>query len=182
MKIYDNTVAFFSYNDYLSNFYHCRIEYDGEVFTSSEQLFMACKAVYFGDIATYEAILLSTTPKEAKRLGRQVSRFDAEEWDVVKEAIMMFCLRLKFDQNPELRTKLLEHAKIGRFVEASPYDREWGVGMREDDPRVCSVSTHRGKNKLGRLLDALAKFYLTNIIRPSLTLDAVPQFRFLKSS
>lgn len=182
MKIYETTVAFFSYKDFLSNFYPCRIEYDGEVFYSSEQLFMACKAVYFGDIATYERILMTSSPKEAKKLGRQVKNFDAEEWNYAKEPIMMFCLRLKFDQNEPMRRELVNLSNGRYFVEASPWDKEWGVGLEEHDPRVQSVSSHRGLNKLGRALDALAYFYVTNIERDKYALDKLPQFRFIKSS
>lgn len=45
---------------------------------------MYLKALYFGDLEVAEKILSAVTPKEAKKLGRQVKNFDSKSWDEVK--------------------------------------------------------------------------------------------------
>lgn len=54
----------------------------------------------------------------------------------------------KFGQHPDLREFLLA---TGRSVllEASPYDRIWGVGMAATNPDVARPSAWRGLNLLG---------------------------------
>ncbi len=38
------------------------------------------------------------------------------------------------------------------LVEASPFDKVWGVGLAPDDPRVHDPANWRGKNYLGEAL------------------------------
>jgi len=35
------------------------------------------------------------------------------------------------------------------LVEASPYDRIWGIGLKADDKRATNPLKWRGKNRLG---------------------------------
>jgi ribA/ribD-fused uncharacterized protein len=57
----------------------------------------------------------------------------------------------KYSSNDHLKTVLLETGdKI--IVEASPYDRIWGVGLGENDPKILDQSKWRGQNKLGQVL------------------------------
>lgn len=59
---------------------------------------------------------------------------------------------LKFQQNPELKQKLLDTGdKV--FVEASPKDKIWGIGLGEK--RARETAEHRtrwGLNLLGKVL------------------------------
>jgi len=63
---------------------------------------------------------------------------------------MYFNLIRKFSQNPRLQAQLLA-TDDDILVEASPYDKIWGVGLRETDPRINDPSQW-GKNFLGKCL------------------------------
>lgn len=152
MKITDNLVLFFGNNDICSNFYLCDITYDGHIFHSSEQLFMYMKAVFFKDIETAKDILNSKTPREAKALGRKVRNYDDKLWDKNRDHCMIMTLMAKYISCPKFKEFLLKH-KDKTFVEASPYDKIWGIKLSEDDPRALNPETWRGENRLGKCIN-----------------------------
>lgn len=54
----------------------------------------------------------------------------------------------KFGQNPELRDFLLSTGdKV--LVEASPYDKIWGIGLDANNPDACAPKLWKGENLLG---------------------------------
>lgn len=55
----------------------------------------------------------------------------------------------KYRQNPDLRAKLLATGDL-QFVEASPDDRVWGIGLRASDPASGDPKRWRGENLLGQ--------------------------------
>ncbi len=59
--------------------------------------------------------------------------------------------REKFRQNPPLAAALLATGDT-ILVEASPYDRIWGVGLKWNDPRILDQSLWLGTNLLGKAL------------------------------
>jgi len=59
--------------------------------------------------------------------------------------------REKFRQNPPLAAALLATGDT-ILVEASPYDRIWGVGLKWNDPRILDRSLWLGTNLLGKAL------------------------------
>ena len=64
--------------------------------------------------------------------------------------------RDKFSQNPDLLTLIKTHSdKI--FVEASPVDLIWGVGLHENDDLILDESNWTGLNKLGNALTTVAQ-------------------------
>jgi ribA/ribD-fused uncharacterized protein len=149
MKITNNFIFF--WDGWLSNFYPCRIIFDSKVFKSSEQLFMYLKALYFGDLEVAEKILSAVTPKEAKKLGRQVKNFDSKSWDEVKISKMYMALEEKFSQNKDLMDKLKDPILDNKFfVEASPFDRIWGIGY--DENHALQNISDWGENLLGKTL------------------------------
>lgn len=127
------------------------------VFPTAEHYFMYLKAMTFGDTDSAMKILEVPTPKEAKKLGRNVKGFKDSEWEVLREAKMLMALRAKFSQSKYHKDFLLDHKFTGKhFVEASPYDRIWGIGVYEGDPKLLNTSRW-GLNLLGKCLDQVRK-------------------------
>jgi len=117
----------------------------------AEQYMMAAKAKVFEDYETLNKILQSTSPKEIKDLGRVVKNFKQEVWDKVKYSIVYTGNFYKFIQNYDLKTLLL-NTEDSTLVEASPYDKVWGIGMSEDDPDCLDVNKWKGENLLGKAI------------------------------
>ena len=165
MRIEKPFLFFYSYQDYLSNFYRCKITFDDNVFTTSEQLYMYFKAKYFNDAKMSKKILSAKTAFEAKKLGRKVKHFHVGDWDKVSPSIMYEVLRLKFNQNEKLKDKLIETGTLW-LVEASPKDKLWGIGLEcgsdnllPSDTRATLPTKWQGKNRLGNLLMVLRANY-----------------------
>ena len=120
-KIYDKHVAF--WGSPLSNFYPCNFDLDNEIWISSEQFFMACKARCFDDYDSYKKIRIATTPEQAKKIGRKVIGFEDRIWDEVKYHLMYDGVYAKFSQNEDLKAFLLSPKFEDKdFVEGSPFD------------------------------------------------------------
>jgi ribA/ribD-fused uncharacterized protein len=123
----------------------------GLSFTHAEQFMMYAKAVLFGDRVRAAGILAAATPKEMKVLGRAVDGFDPAVWDLFREGVVYAGSYAKFTQNPALCAALLA-TRGTTLVEASPYDKVWGIGLAEDDPRARDRAQWQGLNLLGRTL------------------------------
>ncbi|WP_292008263.1 NADAR family protein [Chryseobacterium sp.] len=131
-----------------SQWYPCRFEEKGIVYKTAEHFMMAEKARLFNDQEILDKVLLSNGPKQAKSLGRKVKSFDPVIWDEHKYELVKKGNLLKFSQNEKLKSFLLSTGnKI--LVEASPYDRIWGIGMLESDSRAENPLQWNGKNLLG---------------------------------
>ena len=124
------------------------------IFSTSEQLFMWFKAKHFNDLSTMILIERSQTPKEAKKLGRRVKGFSEEKWEKVREGYMLEALKQKALVYPEFKDIVMKETR--EFVEASPYDRIWGIGVEEEEAaRKDDPKTWNGLNLLGKCLGEL---------------------------
>ncbi len=113
-----------------------------------EQYMMAAKAELFQDEEIKKQILNSSDQREIKTLGRKVGNFDQKVWDHVKYSIVLNGNWKKFSQNRELREFLLSTGD-SVLVEASPYDRIWGIQLSADAPEAQNPFHWRGENLLG---------------------------------
>lgn len=128
--------------------------YGGVVYTSTEQFMMNQKALLFGDHESSKKIMSTDNPREQKALGRKVQNFDVHEWDSKARDIVFNGNYAKFSQNEKMKKQLLNTGdKI--LVEASPYDKIWGVGMDVYHPDIEDETRWKGKNWLGQVLMAV---------------------------
>lgn len=123
----------------------------GHRFLTAENWMMWQKARLFGASDEFCAEILAASPRDAKRLGRQVPGFSEAIWAVAARPIVAEGNYAKFTQHPNLLQELLATART-TIVEASPTDRVWGIGLKADDPRALCRSTWRGANWLGDVL------------------------------
>lgn len=155
-KVTDKHVIF--HGSVFSNWYMpATFWYDGLKFPSSEHFMMWKKAIHFGDLETAYKILTCKGPDEAKDLGRTVKNFVLDEWDKVCYSVVKQAIRLKFTQNPDLAAIMLEVGKGKTFVEGSPVDKRWGVGIDWKDPNADDESQWKGTNWLGKCLTEIYK-------------------------
>ncbi|KAL9581270.1 MAG: hypothetical protein Q9212_003996 [Teloschistes hypoglaucus] len=141
------------------------------VFRNTEQYMMYHKAVLFRDLDTAQQIMLATTPRKQKALGRKVKNFDGKQWDAHREQIVENGNWNKFCNSKDgtnLKDMLLEtgdrelvevRATAARLVfcalliftlEASPFDRIWGIGFGEHNAKTNR--SEWGLNLLGKAL------------------------------
>jgi ribA/ribD-fused uncharacterized protein len=127
---------------------------DGILYPTAEHWMMAGKARLFNDHVTVAKILEAGDPKSAKALGRQMQGFKEDIWKANSRQLVTEGNIAKFPQNEDLKRFLLGTG-TQVLVEASPYDRIWGIGLGADDPKAQHPSTWQGKNLLGfALMDA----------------------------
>jgi len=159
---------FFTDKDCFSNWYISPFVYKDIRFNCVEQFMMYSKARMFGDLEIAEKILRAEHPREQKALGREVKGFVQSVWDEKCENIVGVGAREKFLQNPALLSQLF-NTKGTVLVEASGFDRIWGIGMRENDPGVDDESNWRGENRLGNVLTRVREHLL------ALNLEQAPE-------
>jgi len=131
-----------------SQWYESPFVIDDIVYQTAEHWMMAAKARLFGDDDTLTKILESSDPKTAKALGRTVKNFDSDVWTANARRLVTEGNLAKFGQNHELGAFLLGTGNLV-LVEASPYDRIWGIGLMADDEKAKSPVTWQGENLLG---------------------------------
>jgi hypothetical protein len=142
---------------------------DGVHYNCAEQWMMAEKARLFKDSETLAAIMKSSHPRDQKSCGRHVKGFVKEAWEAIQENGKPYCWNVvhkgsyaKYTQNPGLKQVLLE-TKGKTLVEASPWDKRWGIGLSEGAPGIEDPKNWQGKNWLGEVLTQLREDFLKAI-------------------
>jgi ribA/ribD-fused uncharacterized protein len=125
-----------------------------KTFNCAEQAMMYYKAMTFQDGEAMRTVLSESNPSRQKAIGRTIRGYDDEIWNEVKFDIVTRNNLLKFTQNPGWK-ELLIFTDGYELVEASPYDKIWGVGLGEDNPDILDKSKWQGENLLGKaIIDA----------------------------
>jgi len=119
---------------FLSNFWPCKVEYQGVIYPSVEHGFQACKTL---SIRKRKIIAQLSTPQAAKRIGKKLKL--RKDWETVKEVIMYHFLKQKF-RDSELKSRLLATGDAILIEGNWRGDTYWGI---------CKG---KGKNRLGKLL------------------------------
>ncbi len=122
---------------FLSNFFPSPFVYEDISYPTVEHFFQAQKTL---DNAERLRISRCRTPGIAKREGRKLIL--RQDWEQVKDSIMILGLMYKFIKYPDLAKKLKQTA--GKHLEEGNTwgDTYWGVDLK----------TKVGKNILGQLL------------------------------
>ena len=151
------THAFF-YTEWPSNFRKTSFTWslfgEAQHFWCTEQAFMWAKAKFFEDAEMAANILAEKTdPRKVKEYGRCVLGYDDFEWDKVRYRFMLEVNYARFSQDSVLKEKLLDPKFEGlTFVEASPIDKIWGIGIAQDDPRNEDPANWQGQNLMGKVI------------------------------
>lgn len=154
INIGENGLAFAGEWAFLSNMYSCPVRYDNIRFLSSEQAYQYTKAMTHGALGKATRILLATDAFSCKRFGDKVE--DSEDWLQIREEVLQDIILAKFQQNPVLRTQLLDTGDA-TLLEAT-VDHFWGIGSGIRS-KATRESTATGKNRTGHILmDVRAKF------------------------
>lgn len=124
---------------FLSNFYPCKVVYEGYVYPTVEHAFQAAKCEHLSDV---ELIRAAKTPGDAKSLGLRVKM--RADWEARKKCIMYQLLLSKF-KDPKLLRKLERTALKELIEENTWHDGYWGIC-------VCGICKRGGANILGELL------------------------------
>ncbi len=124
---------------FLSNFYETPIIYDGIRYENNEAAFQAQKVKPKPGKKDNPRLEFShLNPSEAKKRGRSVPL--RKDWEDVKVSIMEEIVLAKFEQNDDLREKLLSTGDA--YLEEG---NNWG-------DRVWGVVNGQGANNLGKIL------------------------------
>ncbi len=91
-----------------SQWWHASFAVDGVRYATAEHWMMAKKAELFGDGEMIPKILQTSTPKEAKQLGKKMKGFDQQCWEANGFALVAEGNYHKFAQHPELKAFLLD--------------------------------------------------------------------------
>lgn len=132
----------------LSQWWKSDFTIETDTYCCMEQYMMAEKARLFEDDEVLNEIMESKHPKQIKELGRKVKNFDEKVWEQKRYSIILNGNYAKFIQNERLKEFLLG-AKNRVIVEASPYDKIWGIGMSSDDEQINNPLKWKGLNLLG---------------------------------
>jgi len=130
---------------------------DSVTYRTAEHWMMANKALLFNDFETYNKIINSRSPQEAKELGRLILGFDDQIWSANRFDIVVKGNIHKFNQHPKFAAYLI-NTKDRVLVEASPVDKIWGIGLAKDAEQIDNPYFWNGENLLGFALMEVRDF------------------------
>ena len=148
-----DSTFFFGSGSFLSNHHPSPFQEDDTNYLCVEQYYLQKKSLFFNDETTASAIMRSTQPGRMKALSHQIKGLDDQKWKKMAKATMTHACFLKFNQNDDLKTKLLQSQ--GMLVEANEKDKFFSCGLSLADPNILDSSRWIGTNELGSILTDL---------------------------
>lgn len=152
----DKVILFNSYSrigtEVLSNLHICRLEYDGKIFNSSEQLFYWLRL--FGYVEYQEELLRCETPKNVKKKGSEYMKKLGVVEDLERDVqLLRLAIRVKYNYCEEFRKFLDNHPNIPIVEYAWWGDTTFGC-VDEDSRLKCDWLNGfvKGKNVCGRII------------------------------
>ncbi len=103
------------------------------------------RELYFSTLCS---VLRASSPKAQKTLGRKCRNFDPAIWDVASIPVVVACSQARAEADHVLKQIYLESGSR-TFVEGSPNDIIWGVGIHWTEPSIEDPKNWRGTNRLG---------------------------------
>lgn len=162
---YSNYTFFWRKESPFSQWHPSIFTINGRQYCTAEQWMMWSKAMLFGDEKIAEKIMATRDPSKHKMLGKEVKNFNEEIWAENRLKIVYLGNHKKFTANDNL-LQALGNTKGTTLVEASPYDKIWGIGMLESNPDVLDFNKWKGQNLLGYVLTELRDDLMKiNVIR-----------------
>ena len=138
-------------NGYLSNWYLSEFNVSNITFSSMEQFMMYQKAMCFYDRAVAKKILATHDVAQIKKLGRQVSNYNENHWNGIRQIVVYEGLLAKFSQNEDLKKQLKATGNC-ILAECAVKDKIWGIGLSMKDPNRFEIDKWNGQNLLGYAL------------------------------
>jgi ribA/ribD-fused uncharacterized protein len=146
----DDPVFFYPKEFYVfDNFSSFQVEYDGQLWPTSEHAFQAAKFKGF-EPDVVQQVLEARSAHDAQKIAHKYKGKRNPDWEDVAEGIMKDILRCKVEQHPYVLKKLLESGDR-EIIEDSWRDSEWGWGENRD-----------GENKLGKLWVEIREEFIEN--------------------
>lgn len=126
------------------NFSSFRVKVDNVLYCTVEHAYQAHKFLQTApEIA--EQIINCNSAHDAQKIANENKAKQRADWDEIKLEVMEKLLRLKLEQNPYVKKKLLQTNNL-LICEDSPKDSFWGIG-----------ADRNGRNELGKLWMKLRK-------------------------
>lgn len=142
---------YFFWNGFCSQWAPVKFIIDGITYNCAEQYMMAQKAILFNDDEQLNLIMHTESPQVQKAAGRMVKNFDPAKWNEISRLVVYRANLAKFGQNSRL-WGALDGLGNRIIVEASPYDKIWGIGMHARDEGIEDPKNWKGLNWLGEAI------------------------------
>lgn len=149
-------LGFFGRESYLSNHHPARFTMNEHRFLSSEQAFFYYKGIVCGHEKTSRDIKKMMDPGEIKIVGDKIPT--CENWEKRKLRVMKSVLTHKYEQNKELRDKLVSTGT--QCLLECTKDLYWGTGWEIDSTKWDEPIDYPGENNLGKILENIRENYL----------------------